>query len=378
MIRALRTLIVAVILVMLVNACGDVDPYAPHAPITDPAKLFMRVTIDHSAINMSTGAPYNTLQLTATPLDAKGHAMSGLPQATFTSSDTSSVWVSPEGLLTARNATTDVTIIAEIDAGGNVRHTDTAYVNVTSDPNPPQLATFSIDPVPPDSNKWNSVPFMALTPALFLKLFAGMETMPELKLRALDVNGNEISGLAVEFESLTPNVLDVDRGGHFWSATRRAVNAPELTGQATFVVRTTAYGVALADTATFTILPPLVQGVTYHSLNGPDYPVLNFNPSEVTIRRNGFVFWMNYSATQLDVVFDDPAVALPAQPLCDAFGGAGPFCESGNIEAFGSPELNFEFTWIRGRQFTQPGTYRFHNTETGFEGRIIVLPDPAP
>ena len=371
MIRQLRALLVPGILAMLaMNACGDVDPYAPHALITDPTKLFMRVTIDHPAINMSTAEPYNTLQLTATPLDARGNAMSGLPRPTFTSSDTSSVWVSPEGVLTARNATTDVRIIAEIDAGGNVRHADTAYVNVTSDPNPPMVATFSIDAVAPDSNKWNSVPFSAFMPALFLQFFGGMETIPVLELRALDSNGDPVPGLAVEFESLTPNLVKVDRTGYFVG------NAPEVPGEATFVVRTMAYGVALVDTATFTILSPIVQGVQYWSPLGPDHPEFNFRPSEVTIRRNGFVFWMNFSAEQLDVVFEDPSKALAAQPMCDSFGGEGPFCESGNIAPFGAADFSLDV--IRGRQFTEAGTYRFRNTQTGFEGRVIVLPDPAP
>src|SRR6188472_1020921 len=147
-----RAPVLRLLLGLALAGCSGLEPVPTYEPVTDPAQLYMRLVLSHRAINLSTVAPANTLQLTATPLDASGQPMAGLPVPSFRSSDTTSVWVTPEGLLQARGPATGVTVIADLVAPGNIRHADTAMVNVnaTTDP-PPVLASLVLDPVQGDS-----------------------------------------------------------------------------------------------------------------------------------------------------------------------------------------------------------------------------------
>src|SRR5260221_14173929 len=66
--------------------CSSIEPVAPAAPpITDPTQLYMRLTLDDRAVNLSTVPPYDTLQLTATPRDALATPLLNLPTPMFTS-----------------------------------------------------------------------------------------------------------------------------------------------------------------------------------------------------------------------------------------------------------------------------------------------------
>jgi len=92
--------------------CSGLDPVATYEQLTDPAQLFMALTLDHPAVNLSTDATvpsYNTLQLTATPRNALGRPLTGLPAPTFhldKATDSTKVTVTPTGLVTAKSATT--------------------------------------------------------------------------------------------------------------------------------------------------------------------------------------------------------------------------------------------------------------------------------
>jgi len=50
--------------------CSSLEPVATHEPITNPAQLYMRLTLAQGAINLATAEGYNTAQLVATPRDA--------------------------------------------------------------------------------------------------------------------------------------------------------------------------------------------------------------------------------------------------------------------------------------------------------------------
>ena len=132
--------------------CGGLEPVAPYTDTTaNPELLYIALTLDHPALNLSTAPGYETWQLTATPRNAAGGAMSGLPTPTWLSKDTTAVWVTQDGLVTARKATSaaGVQVIAEMIAPGNIRHADTAVVTVKALPTPPK--TLTIDPLAPDS-----------------------------------------------------------------------------------------------------------------------------------------------------------------------------------------------------------------------------------
>ncbi len=358
------------LLATILAGCGGLEPVAPYSPITDPAALYMSLTLDHGAINLSTAAPYNELQLTATPRDANGSPMSGLPASTFRSSDTTTVWVTPEGLLQARKPGNGVKVIAELLADGNVRHADTAMVNVTSNQTPPPLDVFSLEAADGfslepagDSVVWSMVPIPGSTYGQLFFLFAsGRSFQPAITVKALDPDGNPIPGLSIEYESLDPEVVHVD-------PVRGKIGLLQP-GEARLVARTTAYGVTRADTTLFTVTLPLINGVLIQP--GPNGGPPTVTSKSMVIRPGGYVFWTNQTPDSLRVTFDNPASAERIEELCTALGDAYPaHCESGNIRPFMS-DANSPFDNTRGRQFKEPGSYTFHIEPLGITGRVVV------
>ena len=135
--------------------CGSIEPVAPHEqPLTDPAQLYMGLTFDHPAVNLSTAAGYNTVLLTATPRDALGDPMPGLPAPTYFSSDTTKIRVTADGLVTALETGNGLKVTATL-TDGLVTRTDETWINVTSLQAPPVLDTLSVQPLPPDSAVWS-------------------------------------------------------------------------------------------------------------------------------------------------------------------------------------------------------------------------------
>jgi len=356
--------------VLALGGCGDLQPVATFEPETDGAKLYGSLTLNHRAINLSTAAPYDTIRLTATPRNLRGEPLEGLPAPTFRSSDTVAVWVTPDGLVQARAATGGAQVIAEVVTGDNVRHADTAYVKVTSNPTPPKLASFSIAPESPEDSVW----FMTSSTmnwayvAYGLLQAAGISFEPILPLRALDSDGNPVLGLEVDYVSLAPANISLDRR----SGTVQSVFGPP--GKVTLIARTTAYGVAKADTTTVTVVAPMFHGFVLLE----DEEGFRIEPTEVTLRAGGYVSWFNVSTTgtAVGITFDDPTDVEIAADLCTAFGGFMPaFCEDGDIAPFFDeiPSLS-----VRYRQFLEPGIYEFKTTVSGLKGRIRVIADDQP
>src|SRR5262249_16727058 len=125
--------VAAVVLIGGGAACSNFEPVATHEQISDPTPVYMRLTLDHGAVNLSPAPSYNTVQLTATPRNTLGDPMAGLPAPTFSSSDTTIVRVTPEGLVTAVQPGADVAVIAELTIPGPIRHADTVMINVTDE-----------------------------------------------------------------------------------------------------------------------------------------------------------------------------------------------------------------------------------------------------
>lgn len=368
--QRLIAFIVSVVAMLGLAGCGGLEPVTTFEPTTDPARLYTRLELNERAINLATAAPYGTFQLTAMPLDAAGDPMTGLPVAIFTSSDTTAVWVTPGGELQARGSATGILVIAEVKTNDNIRHADTAYVNVTSEPVPTQLASLSIEPVPPDSAIWAmNLPGGYYIPPLFpmLRFF---QRPP--KPRALDAVGNPLPGLVVDVESLDPEIANYDR--------ELAVLAPHHPGQVRMVARTVAYGVIRADTAVFTVTWPVVQGIQI--VAGSD-GTPSFVPNAILLAPRGMVFWENTLGEAVDVTFEDPTSATPIPAaVCDNFAltpdvyGPGPHCGNGNllVSALPDPEQGGIWWTTQGRQFLTPGVYRYH-TQGGAAGQITVTAD---
>jgi len=363
-VRGVRGALCALSATLLLAACEDVPSVATFEPITDPAQLFMSLALNHRAINLSTEAPYDTLRLVATPLDGSGQPMSGLPAASFRSMDTTRVQVSADGLLKARAATNGVAVIAELVTGDNIRHVDTAYVKVTTDADPPQLASFKILPAVPDSAVWWIVPPNVGIGPILLPM-AGIPVMPSLRLEASDASGGQVSGLEVDYRSLDPKVVELNRR-------TGAVSASRALGEARIVATAFVYGTTVADTAVFRITLPLTHTVGI-AVQGDGSTALS--PSEVTVQPGGYVFWMNASGTPVDVTFEDPTNVAAAPPvICMIVGDAK--C-SGDIDAFGGESVNFPQV-ARGRHFPVAGVYEYTIMPGGYTGRVIVAAESTP
>src|SRR5690606_21499055 len=125
----------------------------------------------------------------------------------------------------------------ELVAEGNVRHADTAMVNVTTNPTPLTLASLSIDPIAPDSALWAMAASNTPVEMVLPGVFSGMWSLERsLTPRALDPIGTPIPGLVIEYASLDPTILRVNR----FTGALTTAGAP---GQVQLTARTTAYGV---------------------------------------------------------------------------------------------------------------------------------------
>lgn len=357
--RMARKAALRLIGILALVGCDSLPAVPAFEPITDPAELFMALTLDHRAINLSTAAPYDTFRLTATPRNGLGDVIRDLPPPEFRSEDTTAVWVSRDGLLQARRAAAGVRVIAELTAEGNVRHADTAYVNVTANPNPPIPATLSITPQTPEEATWPMLSQKAVVGQLFLEQIAGIPVWPVLPLRAFDESGNPITGLAIEYRSLDPRIAEVD-------PVTGMVTQTLAPGEVGIVARTVAYGVVKTDTAFFTVTLPLVHVVLINDWSA-GVPVMD--PSEVTIRPGGYVFWVSALSSPVDITFDDPTNIEELTEVCAILGGD--FCGGGDIAPIDGSSGDV-MDAARGRRFPVPGSYAFRSTLTGLSGRVIV------
>lgn len=345
--RAARPWAATVLALFAVGCGGEVpEPTRTYAPI-DASALYWALTLDHHAVTLSTAAPWDTLQLTATLRDASGAPLAGSHTISFRSTNPSRVQVDATGRLQAIETGTNIRIIAEATID-NVRHADTTTVNVRADTPAPLPAVFSIHPA--DSTVW---PVGG----------NGSAANKALPATVLDASGRSIPGVAVYYTSLQPFIAIPSNG---------ALQARQP-GEATIVANATIYGVPVADTVTFTIIPRIKAEVDMHlrptTLGGPLAPA--FEPRDLTISVGGAVLWRNGTGRPMDVTFDDPTnVTATSAPLTCGTGDAG---GAGNIPAYGDTTSAFSITNCRSRRFMAPGVYSYHSTATGAAGRITVV-----
>jgi hypothetical protein len=342
-----------------VGCAGDTTGPA----LSDPAHLYWQLTLNHHAITLALTAPYNTLQLVATPSTAKGTPLVDSGATTWTVSDTS-VQVSATGLLTAIAPATGVTIVAQRTIG-NITNVDTAVVNVNDTTVIPHVATLALDPVPtvfglPVYDLFGQISFTAT---------------------ALDARGDTIPGVAIRVTSVTPNILP---SCHlcFGEFQREAV------GHAQLVAEATVYGVRKVDTLPFTV------GWWHHVVVDvlPQYPTGSrtalgvFAPAEDTVAAGGAVIWNNeLPGLAVDVVFDDSSAvqvvdsATFLNGYCRIFQLCIPTQGGGNIRAFAPLDTGslkgLDTLGVRARSFPTPGTYHYHSALYGTSGIIHVLPE---
>ncbi|HMA01317.1 MAG: Ig-like domain-containing protein [Gemmatimonas sp.] len=326
---------------MFALGCGT--DYVTIPRPTGSGRLFASLVLDHHAIALSMTAPSNAIQLTASALNAQGAPLDGAGHAMFSLSDTGSVSITPDGMLTAKAPATGVQVIASL-TDGNLTHKDTAYVNVNDVAPPPVLASFSIQPLPGDSAKTAALDGFGL--------FGLKPILPQ----AADAGGTPIDGLPVFFSTADPTVATVDPATGVVTGVRP--------GTVKIRANTTAYGVTMSDSLVLTITPPLIGLVSANPNTpaGSTTPTLQWAPGTIEISAGGTVLFVTQSTTQdIDVVFDDPADV--AESFLAPSGG-------GDIPPFRAlPDNGGAFV---ARAFPVPGSYNYHSTTFDTHGTIIV------
>lgn len=335
---------VVLLLALAVAGCVSDAAYAP-PPVTDPTKLFWSLTLDHRAVTLSTVAPYDTIQLTATPRTVKGEAITGLPTPTFTSLDLDHVQVSANGLVHAIASGSQSAVVASLSIG-NDTHVDTVIVNVTDTTPPPVLSVFTIHPDSGDSAK------------------TAIDDGTTLQWRAFDPAGNPITGLSVYYATSDSTIATIDRV--------QGLLNPIRPGHVTLYATATAYGITKADTLPYTIgYPLLVQVNIVPEQNSAGKTVGVYQQTRLRLGPGATVLFINATAPLTDVTFDNPTNVDQNDQYCAI---APSLCGGGSIAAFArDPNDSTGVSYIRARQFPVPGTYPFHSTISGAKGTIVVM-----
>jgi hypothetical protein len=327
-------------------ACGS-DTTGP--ALVDADHAFWALRLNYHAVNLALAAPYNSVQLTATPLNANGVPLTGVGTVTFAAGD-SAVTVTPTGLVTAQYATASVNALSAVIATlqyQNVTLADTVRIQVT-DVAPAPLTTFALRPVDGASTHCN------------LKVGI-LENCGPVVVDATDANGDTLANasgtvLAVAYASSNPLITTVDQFGAL----------QELdTGRVTVTASTWAYGVAKQDSLHYVISWPrwtLTQIQQFTPVESQT-SILRFLAPQITIAPGGAVAWINPYDRPMDIVFDDSTAVDSAciYFLCGILRATG----SGNVHAFYTDttytDTSVFAAGIVVRSFPTVGTYTYHS-----------------
>ncbi len=317
-------------------ACGGDGP--PTGPIPEGTGFWV-LALNHDAITLSTTAPYDTIQLVATPLDANGDRIDGEQTTVFSSTDRA-VTVTPSGLVTGVAATGFATITARMTVG-QVTLTSTAYVRVLDAASPVAAKQLTITSTSP------TVAVGWFTPP-----------NPVVSATVLDLNDAPIPDPMTRYRSSNGRAISVSDNG-----TLSATNV----GTTMIYASATVYGKRVTDSMEITAIHPrlAVVEVQYRTRDGVKVAI--FNPDSLTITRGADVVWANLRNDQVDVVFEDPSTAGAAQQtygkIMDRSGAAG------NIPAWTPTGIQDSY---RVRNFAQPGTYRYRSALYNTSAIIVV------
>ena len=370
--QALRTVGrgIALATILAAVACSGDDRVAPFEPATGDAaaKLYWSLTVNYQSMTLSTVAPYDTVQLIATPRDAEGNPVEGLGPISFTSDDTTKVSVSPTGLVRALQPSPESHITVELSAG-NVHHSADVVIIAVPDSNPPVLGSVSIQPMPPDSAT------IGMTgDGAGLSIGYGRVQANTVKFVAppvaFDTAGNPIPMLLVMCSTTDESIVQALCNPFI------TIVAPLHPGRAELIATATAFGVTKADTVEYTVTMPSYAVVWLKRVPGSlGTTTIGLDAAEVTVRKGATVVWGNLTGEPADIVFDDPAAVAEHGAISCANAGVVDAGGSGDIEAFGAPQetttiLNAEN--CRSRSFPTPGTYTYHSPMTGVSGKVVV------
>ena len=338
---------------------------------TDAAHLYYQLTLNADAITMALTPPFDTLQLIVTPLSATGAAIADSGVTTWTSSDSTSVRVSPTGLLTALAVTSGVTVTVQRTIGTITQKME-AVVNVNDTTSVPRVARLTMQPN------------LNLFGLPYYDLGGFIEFVPT----ALDASGQIIPQVVFTEHSSNPTSFTCVNDYPFchWNGEASNYFVRQSVGRTYIVAEATVYGVHRVDSLPFTVgwLNQVIVQIQPHYPAGSSTPIGIFNPTDDTVAVGGAVLWENQLPGQLvDVVFDDSSAVQSVDSATFLGGFASvikvvfPAQGGGNIRAFAPLDtgaLRGEDTLgIRARRFPTAGTYRYHSALYGTSGVIHVL-----
>jgi len=365
-------------------------------PIIPLAQQYWQLTLNHHAITLALTAPYDTLQLVATPRNPTGAPLADSGTTTFTSSDSSSVQVTATGVLIAKKPEAGVTITASRTIG-NLTLRDSAAVNVNNVSTIPRVMTLTLQPSQGDSLNHSISDTFWLTYQF------------QLYATVLDANGDSIPNVAVAITVPDTTVLNYK--------SKLNITLVHQPGHTMAYAEATVYGVTRTDSAQIIIGWPLSSTVSVYPLTpkGHTTPIGYFDPGDITVGTGAIVAWENWLTGQpIDVVFDNPAQAMSVDSAAFIFPNFQnnidltyhpttcigclstpqliiPQEGGGNIPAFVQDSVcigdtfsdadgyeceNGQPYWIgHARQFPTVGTYPYHSALYGTTGVITVLPE---
>jgi len=324
-------------------ACGG-DPAVTPPPQSNPETMYWQLTLNVHAATMSTAAPYDTIQLVATPRTVHGTPITDLERPTFTSMDLDRVQVDSSGLVHVFGTGDGVLIVASLE-DHNVLHADTLVLNITDASPPPTMASFTIHPAPGDS----------------AKSAAGSGGV--VTARAFTADSTPIPDISTYYSVSDITTATIDRSS--------GVIAPVHPGSFTVYATTQTYGVTKVDSLLYTIGHPIALFLNITpkvGSNGQTIPV--FTPDSVVLGPGARVVFQNQNGPATDVTFDDPTNVAMDPLYCLFFPIT---CGSGNIAPWTyDPNDPSGLSIWRVRNFPVPGTYRYHSALFGVTGVIVI------
>ena len=391
------------------SGCGNDTTTSNPVSTADAYRLLQ---LNQHAITMSVVAPYNTVQLQATPLTAAGVPVTdaGAVQYHVIGSDTSLV-VSSTGLLTAKaptyqNAFADFPLGYDMPVSGvvasltlqGVTLADTALVLITNVTPASPLATLSIQPPADSMAAYQSGAW--LSPSTLDGYGQSQSIARLLNVTQLDAAGEPIINELVHVTSSDVNAAFTS-SNDFSSYSLRCVTGVKPNSPVTFYTQTLYYGVARSDSLRVRVgyrhTATLVayQRTPYGSLT----PQLYWWPTAIDVSAPVELdFENNFADLAVDVVFDESAdvqedtirkdfyesYGLKRQKTLGAGNiaayvydtvGAGVACGTamydGTTNAADSTCNLSYVTQQRWRMISKPGTYTYH-TLFGNGGTIVV------
>lgn len=329
---AFRPLCVGPALLLLLSALGSGalgcsgDTLNGLSSRFSPTQTYWALQLNQHAVILALTPPYDTVQLTAVPVNSAGVPLVGLGAVTYKSTD-SALTVDSTGLVTAHFVTqgTPRLLIATLqDVHQRITHTDTVAILVTQTPD--TLATFSLQPAPGDSAK------RAID---YLDNFIYTQGQYVWAVTAIDAVGDTVCSdalctIPVYYHSSHPTIATIDH------ATGIVTNLD--TGRVMFTARSLVYGKVKQDSLEFTVGYALNEDVriNYKNNSDPNFNRLFFSlPSSQLIMGVGAtVSFFNATFQPIDIVFDNPATVDTASAYLGGFPFVSP-SGTGNISPFG-------------------------------------------